>query len=89
VGHPLAPDLGLDDLHAALLANDPTVLHALVLAAVALVVLHGTEDLRAEETVLFRLERPVVDGLRLLDLTEGPLEDLFRGRQADLHRRKR
>src|SRR5208283_1177853 len=62
----LATDLALDDLDAALLAHDPAVLHALVLAAVALVVLHRAADLRAEEPVALRLEGSVVDGLGLL-----------------------
>ena len=49
VTEPLAAYLRLDDLHAALLADDPTVLHALVLAADALVVLDRAKDLRAKE----------------------------------------
>ncbi len=60
VAEALTAHLGLDDLDAALLADDPAVLHALVLAAVALVVLHRPEDLRAEEAVPLRLERAVV-----------------------------
>ena len=47
-------------------ADDAAVLHAFVLAAVAFVVLHRAEDLRAEQAVAFGLERTVVDGLRLL-----------------------
>jgi hypothetical protein len=68
VSETLAAHLRLDDFDAALLAHDPAMLHALVLAAVALVVLHRAEDLGAEEPIAFWLERPVVDGLRLLDL---------------------
>ena len=82
VAHALAAHLGLDHLDAALLAHDAAVLHALVLAAVALVVLDRAEDLRAEEAVAFRLEGPVVDGLRLLDLAVRPLADLLRGARA-------
>ena len=41
----LTTDLGLDDLNAALLADDAAVLHPLVLAAEALVVLHGPKIL--------------------------------------------
>jgi hypothetical protein len=88
VAHSLAAHLRLDDLDAALLADHSTVLHALVLAAVALVVLDGTEDLRAEETVAFRLERPVVDRLRLLHLAIGPTADLLRRRDRDPNCRK-
>ena len=47
-----APNLRLDHLHAALFADDAAVLHALVLAAGALVVLGRAEDLLREEIVL-------------------------------------
>src|SRR5205823_5632483 len=83
VAQPLAPHLALDHLDAALLAHHPAVLHALVLAAVALVVLHRPEDLRAEEPVPLRLEGAVIDGLRLLHLAVRPLADLLRRRQRD------
>ena len=86
VAEALAAHLGLDDLDAALLADDPAVLHALVLAAVALVVLHRAEDLRAEEPVPLRLERAVVDRLGLLDLTVRPLADLLGRRERDTNR---
>src|SRR5690606_20739649 len=69
--------------HAAALADDALEAHPLVLAAVALPVLGGTEDLLAEEPVLLRLERAVVDGLRLLHLAVGPHADGVRGGQAD------
>ena len=82
VAHALAPDLGAGDLHAAPLADDALEPDALVLAAVALPVLGGTEDLLAEEAVLLRLQRAVVDGLRLLDLAVGPGADRVGGGQA-------
>ena len=59
--------------------DDAAVLHALVLAAVALVVLHGPEDLGAEKAVAFGLEGAVVDRLGFLDLAIRPLPDLFGG----------
>ena len=59
-------------LDAALLADDALVLHALVLAAQALVVLDRPEDARAEQAVALGLEGAVVDRLRLLDLAVGP-----------------
>ena len=68
VAHPLAAHLGAGDLHATLVADDPLVADPLVLAAVALPVLGGPEDALVEETVLLRLERAVVDRLRLGDL---------------------
>ena len=73
VAHPLAAHLGAGHLDAAALADDALEADALVLAAVALPVPGGTEDLLAEEAVLLRLERAVVDGLRLLDLAVRPL----------------
>src|SRR6202007_2951712 len=63
-------------LNAALLADDALVLHALVLAAQAFVVLDRAEDARAEQPVTLRLERAVVDGLRLFDLAVGPRQNL-------------
>ena len=80
VAHAVAAHLGGDDLDAALFADDAAVLHALVFAAVALVVLHGAEDLGAEETVAFRLEGAVVDGFGLFDFAVRPFaDDLRRG----------
>ena len=83
VAHALAADGGLGDLHAAALADDALEADALVLAARALPVAGGSEDLLSEEAVLLGLERAVVDGLGLLDLTEGPTTDVVGGGQAD------
>jgi hypothetical protein len=66
VAHALTAHLGPRDLDAAALADDALVADALVLAAVALPVLGRTEDALAEEAVLLRLERAVVDRLRLV-----------------------
>src|SRR5207244_3945430 len=76
VTHALAPHLRARDLDAAALADDALEPHPLVLAAVALPVLRRTEDLLAEEPVLLRLERAVVDRLRLLHLAVGPGENV-------------
>src|SRR3989304_9388930 len=86
VSHALAAHLRLADLDPALVADHPPVLHALVLAAQALPVGDGAEDLGAEEAVPLGLEGPVVDGLRLGDLTVGPGPDLLRAGQADANR---
>jgi hypothetical protein len=83
VAHPLAAHLRAGDLDAAALADDALVADALVLAAVALPVLRWTEDALAEEPVLLRLQRAVVDGLRLRHLAARPRADLLRGREAD------
>ena len=84
MAHALAPDLGLDHLDAALLADDAAVFHALVLAAQALVILDRSENAGAEQAVALGLEGAVVDGLRLLDLAVGPGPDLLRARDRDL-----
>src|SRR3546814_14486502 len=86
MAHSLAPDLRERDLDAALLADDALVLHALVLAAQALVILDRPEDPGAEQAVPLRLEGAVVDRLRLLDLAERPGPDPLRtgDRNADL-----
>ena len=86
VSHPLATDLGARHLDAALVADDPLVPDALVLAAVALPVLRGTEDALVEEAVLLRLERAVVDRLRLRHLALGPFLDLVRTGERDADR---
>ena len=83
VPHPLAADLALRDLDAALVADDAAVLHALELAAEAFPVGDRTEDLRAEQPVALRLEGPVVDGLRLGHFAVRPRADLLRRRQRD------
>src|SRR4026207_2354059 len=83
MAHALAANAGRDDFDTALFTDDPAVLHALVFTAVALEVLHGPEDLRTEEAVALRLEGPVVDRLRLLDLAVTPLLDLIRGGDRD------
>ena len=72
VAHALAPHLAQRHLDAAPVADHAAVADALVLAAMALPVLHRTEDALAEEAILLRLERPVVDGLGLGDLAPRP-----------------
>ena len=64
----------------------PRWLHALVLAAVALVVLGRAEDLGAEQPVALRLEGAVVDRLGLLHLAVRPRADLLRRGERDAQR---
>jgi len=85
VAHALAANLGAGDFDAALVADDALVADALVLAAVALEVLGGAEDLLAEESVLFGLQGAVVDGLWLGDFAVGPGADLLRAGKGDPH----
>src|SRR5260370_4431655 len=83
MAHALAANPRQRHLDAALLADDALVLHALVLAAQALVILDRPEDARAEQPIAFGLERAVVDGLRLLDLAVGPRQDFLRTGDRD------
>src|SRR5215469_22841 len=82
--HALAPHATQGHLDRALLADDAAVLHALVLAAQALVVLDRAEDARAEQPVALRLEGAVVDRFGLLDLAERPGADPLGARDRDL-----
>src|ERR1700760_2182826 len=68
MAHALAANLGERDLDAAFLADDAAELHALVLAAQALIVLDRAEDAGTKQPVPLRLEGAVVDRLGLLDL---------------------
>src|SRR5215472_11775727 len=77
VAHPLATHARARHLDAALVTDDARELHALVLAAGALVVLGRAEDSRAEQAVALRLERPVVDRLRLLHLAVRPIANFL------------
>ena len=77
VAHTLAAHLGGNNFNAALFADNATVLHALVLAAVAFIVLHGAEDLGAEQAVALRLEGTVIDGFRLFHFAIRPFTDSF------------
>src|SRR3981081_3407071 len=83
VAHALAPHAAERDFDRALLADDALVLHALVFAAQALVVLDRAEDARAEQPVTLGLEGAVVDRLRLFDLAVGPRQNLLRARNRN------
>ena len=84
VAHTLAAHLGRGHLNATALADDAAEADALVLAAGALPVLGGAEDLLAEQAVLLGLEGAVVDGLGLLDLALRPAADAVGRGEGDL-----
>ena len=75
VAHSLTANLRIRNLDTATVADE--VLRAnllfLVFAAMALVLLGGSEDLLTEQTADLRLQGSVVDGLRLLHLVVGYL----------------
>ena len=65
-------------LNATLITRNPLVPRLLVLSAVALEILDGTEDPLAEESVPLRLKRTVVYRLRFGHFAMGPALDLLR-----------
>ena len=87
VAHAVAAHLGLDHLDPALFAGDAPVLHALVLAADALVIVDRTKDFPAEQTVPLGLEGAVVDGFGGFHLSEGPFTHIVRCGDPDAHGR--
>ena len=88
VSHSLSADAGLGDLNAASVTDHAFIADLLILSAIALPILLGTEDPLAEQAVSLRLEGPVVDRLGLCHLAMGPLSDLLRRSQSDLDRFK-
>ena len=85
VAHSLAPNLRKRDLDPALVTYVTAVPDPLELPAVALPVLDRSEDALAKEAIAFRLEGPVVDRLRLGDLSVTPGADLLGGGELDLN----
>lgn len=85
VSHALTPHLGLNDFHPAFFTHHAPVFHAFVLAAVTFVILGGSENLGAEQSVPLRFERPVINGFRFFDLPMGPLSNLVGRGKADLN----
>ena len=76
MAHALAANLGARNFDAALVANDALIADPLVLAAGAFPVLLRTEDALTEQSVPFRFECSVVDGLWLGYFTSRPGADL-------------
>src|SRR5689334_339010 len=72
VTHALAAHLAQGHFDAAAVADDAAVTDSLVFAAMAFPVLYRTEDALAEQAVLLRLERAVVDRLGLGDFAPRP-----------------
>ncbi len=88
MSHTLTADRGLGNLNTAAITDDALIADLLVLAAVTLPVLHRSKNALTEKSILLRLQRSVVDGLRLFYFTMGPLQNLLRRSQADLDRIK-
>ena len=70
MAHAFAAHLRQGDFNAAFLAYNAAIFHPLVFAAQTFIVTDWTENTCTEQTILFRLERAVIDGFRLFNLTE-------------------
>ena len=78
VAHALAPHTSLGNLDTAAVTDDTAMLDPLVLATRAFPVLDRTKDPLTEQATLLRLERTVVDRLRVFHFTLGPRPDRLR-----------
>ena len=76
---PIPEDMEINEAERDALEPD-----SLVLAARALPVTAGPEDLLSEKTILLGLQGAVVDRLGLLDLTVRPTTDVVSSRETDL-----
>ena len=83
VAQALTPYFRERHFHTALVADDPAMLHPLVLSAETFPIRHRTENARAKQPIALRLECPVVDGLGLGYLAMRPASDFLRRGQAD------
>src|SRR5665213_703524 len=72
VTHALATNAAQGYFDAATVADHAAIAYALVFPAMAFPVLYRTENTLAEEAVLLRLERPVVDRFRLENFAPRP-----------------
>ena len=86
VAHTLTTNLGERDFNATLFTDDTAMLQALVFATQAFVVLGRSKDTRAEQSVPFRFERTVVDGLGLFHFAKRPGTNHLRGCQTNAQR---
>ena len=83
MAHALTTHLGQGDFNATLFTDYATMLQTLVLTAQAFVVLDRTKDSRTKQTITLRLERAVVNGLRLFHFAKRPGADQIRRRKRD------
>ena len=85
MSHAFPTNLRLNNLNAALFADHTAMLHAFILSAITFKILHRTKNLGTEESVAFRLEGTVIDSLRFLHFSMGPIHDPFGGSKRNLH----
>ena len=78
MSHALTTDATKSHFDPTTVTNSSLVLDSLVFSASTFPVAGRTENTFTKETSLFRLKGPVVNGLRIEDLTLGPATDRFR-----------
>jgi len=83
MAHALAAHAGERDLDAAAIADDAAMLDALEFAARTFPVFDRAENTFAEQAAFFRLERTIINCLRVLYLAFAPGADGIRGRNSD------
>ena len=76
-------NLLLGHLYTASVTDNALVADTLIFAAMAFIILGGTEDTLTEETVALRLIGAIVNGLGLEYLAKGIFLDLLRRCQPD------
>ena len=86
VAHALATHATVGHLDAATVTDDPLELRPLVLPAGAFPVALRSEYPFAEQTVLLRTIRAIIDRLGLAHFPKGPAPDVVRAGQGDLDR---
>ena len=75
--HTFTTNLGFCNFNAAAVTDDALVANSLILSAMALPVLGGSENSLAEKSVFFRLKGTVIYSFGLGYLTVRPFSDLF------------
>ena len=88
VAHALTADAGFGNLNAAAITYDTFISDFLIFSAVTLPVLARSEDFLAIQTILFRFQRTIVDGLRLGHFSMRPFKNRLRRRKTYLNRIK-
>jgi hypothetical protein len=78
MAHPFTPNLRRGHFNATPFALDTLVFHLPVLAAIAFVALAGAKYLLTKQAPPLRAKCPVINGIRFLDFTVGPIPYLLR-----------
>ena len=84
MAHAFATDFLKGNFNAALFADNTFVLHPLVFATQAFVVLNRAKNTCTEQTITLRLKCPIVDGFWLFNFTKGPRPNAFRRSNRNL-----